>query len=268
MCDRRMQTKNKRGWIPDRPDARDMVPHHLPAKGTRKKPAASCDLRKQGILPPVEDQGEIGSCTAHAVIGVLETALKKNGQRVDLSRRFLYKVTRNFLGWQGDQGAFLRTTMKAAIMIGAPPESHWPYDVKRYDDEPSSFVYSVAQNFRALKYLNVGLEKHDEKRLSLIKTSIEAGLPVAFGFTVYDTIDDETGVVSMPSRTSKSEGGHAVFAVGYDDKRGQLLFQNSWGKQWGDGGYGWLPYEYVTSGLAEDFWTVVDMSWIDLPQFE
>jgi C1A family cysteine protease len=158
--------------------------------------------------------------------------------------------------------------MKAAIMIGAPPESHWPYDVKRYDDEPSSFVYSVAQNFRALKYLNVGLEKHDEKRLSLIKTSIEAGLPVAFGFTVYDTIDDETGVVSMPSRTSKSEGGHAVFAVGYDDKRGQLLFQNSWGKQWGDGGYGWLPYEYVISGLADDFWTVVDMSWIDLPQFE
>ena len=75
------------------------------------------------------------------------------------------------------------------------------------------------------------------------------------------------------------EGGHAVVAVGYDDKKeirnkyadrpttGALLIRNSWGKDWGEAGYGWLPYDYVKNGLAEDFWSVLKKEWVDTGEF-
>ena len=76
------------------------------------------------------------------------------------------------------------------------------------------------------------------------------------------------------------EVGHAVVAVGYDDKRkvrnrergvpesvGAFLIRNSWGEGWGEQGYGWLPYDYVRAGLAEDWWTLLKAEWVDSGAF-
>lgn len=87
------------------------------------------------------------------------------------------------------------------------------------------------------------------------------------------------GKIPFPCDGEKVEGGHAVVAVGYDDNleisnpgcdgsstTGALLIRNSWGTAWGQDGYGWLPYQYVEAGLAEDWW-VVKNEWVDTGRF-
>jgi len=102
-----------------------------------------------------------------------------------------------------------------------------------------------------------------------------------FGFTVYNSIQQSstTGRIPYPCEGEKVEGGHAIMAVGYDDKmsinnemcgkatKGALLIRNSWGEEWGEKGYGYLPYEFVLEGLAEDWWTLIEQGWVDTGQF-
>jgi len=280
------------GWIPDYPDIRDYTELReeikliLGAKGPLKAKSlpSSIDLREW--CSPVEDQGQIGSCTANAGVGVIEYYERKSFKRhLDASRLFLYKVTRNLMKMKGDTGAYLRTTMGAMVLFGVPPETYWPYsdDEDKFDKEPPAFCYAFAQNYQALKYFRhdpLGLKA--EEVLKKVKTYLASGHPAMFGFTVYNSIEqaDTTGKIPFPSSKEKIDGGHAVVTVGYDDKMviqnkygkiittGALLIRNSWGKGWGEKGYGWLPYEYVSKGLAEDFWSVTKKEWIDTEQFK
>jgi C1A family cysteine protease len=279
------------GWIPDYPDLRDYtektegVKKVLEPTGLLKSKTqpASVDLRQW--CPPVEDQGSLGSCTANAGVGIIEYYERKSfGRHVDASRLFLYKVTRNLMKMSGDTGAYLRKTMGAMILFGTPPEEYWPYtdDEKKFDREPPAFCYAFAQNYQAIQYF-----RHDapgtkaEEVLKRVRTYLAKGHPAMFGFTVYSSIEqaEKTGKIPLPSPKEKVEGGHAIVAVGYDDKMkiknqygkiettGALLIRNSWGKGWGEEGYGWLPYDYILKGLAEDFWSVLKKEWIDTGEF-
>jgi len=280
------------GWIPDYPDFRDYTEKtdkvrlvFGAAKGGKAKgPVASVDLREW--CSPVEDQGQLGSCTANAGAGVIEYYERKSfGKHVNASRLFLYKVTRNLMKQKGDTGACLRTTMGAMVLFGVPPEDYWPYsdDEKKFDQEPPAFCYAFAQNYQAIQYF-----RHDPpgakagEVLEKIKTYLGSGHPAMFGFTVYNSIEqaDATGQIPFPSPKEKVEGGHAIVTVGYDDKMkiknkyggvettGALLIRNSWGKTWGEKGYGWLPYEYVLKGLADDFWSIFKKEWVDTDVFK
>ena len=283
--------KHGMGWIPDYPDFRDYtettdeVKSVLAPTGVlkTKSPSVSIDLREW--CSPIEDQGALGSCTAHAGVGVIEYYERKSfGRHLDASRLFLYKVTRNLMKMKGDTGAYLRNTMGAMVLFGVPPEEYWPYreDEKEFDQEPPAFCYAFAQNYQTVKYF-----RHDppgtkaEEILRKVKGYLAKGHPAMFGFTVYNSIEqaEKTGRIPFPSPKEKIEGGHAIVAVGYDDKikiknkygkietGGALLTRNSWGKGWGEEGYGWLPYDYVLKGLAEDFWSVLKKEWIDTGQF-
>ena len=66
-----------------------------------------------------------------------------------------------------------------------------------------------------------------------------------------------TGVLPVPARHDRLLGGHAVLAVGYDHAQRRIIFRNSWGPEWGDNGYGYLPYAFLrSSALTWDFWTM------------
>ncbi len=298
------------GWLHDYPDIRDFTPLTniipvgsqkrgvkstvkemlidvglLTKNGSRGKTTSKTKLDLRLCCSPVEDQGDIGSCTAHAVTGLVEYYERQAfGIHIDASRLFLYKATRNLLKWEGDRGAYLRSAIGALALFGVPPEEYWPYDESRYDEEPTAFCYSFAQSYRAISYYRLDPPGVDRKELLLtIKDHIARKLPLVFGFTVYDSIDEamKTGCIPFPSMKDRVQGGHAVMAVGYDDSikiknrdkgskdtTGALLIRNSWGPEWGGmGGYLWLPYEYVLRGLADDWWTLIKNEWIATGQF-
>jgi len=294
------------GWLPDYPDFRDytverdevatklkllgqkdsvkaMIKRVGVEKPAKKKLPVDCDLRKW--CPPVENQSSIGSCTAHAGVGLVEYFERRAfGKHIDASRLFLYKVTRNLLHWKGDTGAFLRTTMEAMVLFGVPPEEYWRYVIADVDKEPPAFCYAFAQSYQAISYYRLdppGTPR--DALLSRIKTNLAGGLPSMFGFTVYSSVSqaETTGKVPFPTPGEENVGGHAVAAVGYDDKMkikntnpeaaattGALIIRNSWGTGWGAGGYGWLPYEYVLRGLAIDWWSLLKNEWIDTGNFK
>lgn len=247
--------------------------------------------------PPIEDQLTLGSCTAQAGVGLLEYYERRAfGKHIDASKLFLYKATRNLLNWTGDTGAYCRTTMAAIALLGVAIEKYWPYTDSdpEFDVEPSSFVYALAQNYQGLTYHRIDAVQATVPLETRIKLMIAFGWPLMFGFSCYQSIWDAevtaTGEIPYPTPFENRIGGHAVVAVGYDDQKkiknyrfggtetkGAFLIRNSWGTDWGcvppsapagmTRGYGWLPYKYLSGGLASDWWSLTKAEWIDTGVF-
>lgn len=279
-----MTSKRGLGWIRDLPDMRDYtsetaeVGDLLKHSNLKKSKATPAKVDMRQWCSPIEDQESLGSCTANAGVGLLEYFERRAfGKHLDASRLFLYKATRNLDGDKGDVGATLRRTMQAMVMFGVPPESYWPYQIQRFDVEPAAFHYSLAQNFQSVKYYRLDPPgSTGAATLENVKAHLAAGLPSMFGFRVYSSIDSagESGNIPYPAPTEHADGGHAIVAIGYDDARaigkekGALFIRNSWGEEWGDNGYGWLPYKYVLTGLAVDFWSLIRAEYVDSNLFK
>jgi len=273
---------NKFGWVRDYADFRDLNDNSSQIRAILDRSAnlkavkavipTSVDLRQW--FTPIEDQSNLGSCTAQAAAGLVEYYENKAyGKFLNASRLFIYKATRNLMGLVGDTGASLRDTMKALVLFGAPDEKYWPYVISNFDKEPTAFIYSLGQNFKAMQYYRLDVAGVTPQNLLVsIKQKVAAGLPQMFGFSVYSSISNAADI-PYPKSGDRLLGGHAIVVSGYDDTRviggfkGALMIRNSWGTSWGNQGYGWLPYQYVTSGLANDFWALVQSSYIDTTLF-
>lgn len=295
------------GWLPPLPDLRDYtesdadipeIAKTLNISSTQETALpAKVDLRPWFVNEPkieVEDQRQLGSCTANAAVGIVEYFQKRAfGKHLDGSRLFIYKTTRNLLGWVGDTGAYLRTTMAALELFGVPPEKFWLYtdnqqptqsEKRTFDEEPSAFIYELAEEFEALEYFchdPLGKNVPPDQVLASVKKWLAAGVPSMFGFYGFPSFSFSNipGGIPYPCQNEQAEWGHAIVAIGYDDAMkivntkcnkettGALLIRNSWGKYWGDGGYGWLPYDYVLNRLASDFWSLLSMDWVETGQF-
>jgi len=223
------------------------------AVGTRPK---SVDLRS--ALPAVWNQGDVGSCFAHAGAACqAHQVFKEGGGIITPSRLCLAVTTRHDEGTlHCDNGATLRGTVKAMARYGVPPETLWPYDVSKYFELPPPAVLAQAEKWQALRYYRIPVGRHAPE---LFRRALAAGFIVMFGAALYDSFESEevaaAGRVPMPNTATEALlGGHAMAAVGYD---ADLLVRNSWGPEWGEGGYCRMPDAYFADpDLLWDAWVI------------
>ncbi len=250
------------GWQPSPPDFRDVM--YVPNMVMRGPlpPIVELDIPDLGApFSPVWNQGGIGSCGPHSVAAdLLFAQFKQDARRVAVmpSRLFIYWTTRQLMGTVGqDSGVQNRLMMKALAQFGWCDESRHPYSDSRQAmlARPSPECFEQAATRKITQYLSV------PQNLTAMKTCLADGDPFVVGFSVYESFESlavtSTGRIPMPSINERQIGGHDVLAVGYSDALQAFRIRNSYSPEWGQGGYGWLPYAYATHPqLAGDFWTV------------
>ena len=240
------------GWLPDRPDQRDL--YYTAIAAPPKKMPSSVDLRP--VCSSVENQGQLGSCTANALAGNLEFLEKQTGKpATDLSRLFIYYNERALEGNVGqDSGAMIRDGVKTLAKQGVCDEGRWPYVTTKFSVKPPAACYKQGLQHQITSY-------HRVVTLQEMRMCLAEGYPFVFGFTVYESFESpavaKTGRLNLPKPSEKSLGGHAVMAAGYDDATKRFLIRNSWGTDWGMKGYFTIPYAYLDNrNLSDDFWTI------------
>lgn len=246
------------GWKKDRVDHRDK---QMAVSFLAGLTLARLVSMKGQMGLRVEDQEVIGSCTCNSGTSLLEyVEVKEKLPIIQLSRLWAYAKVREMEGTPlaEDSGAEIRDVVKLLATLGCPIENLWPYDTSKFALRPPDALLPEAAKHKALLYYRCGSAV--KASLLAIRASLAQGFPVVGGFSVPDNMMSSecasTGVVKFPSADEGFVGGHAVLFTGYDDNKKLLQFMNSWSTGWGDGGYGYLPYAFVTSGLADDFWTI------------
>ena len=238
-------------WKRDTLDSRD----HLFAPTITTLPSR-VDLRPG--CSPIEDQGQLGSCTGNAIAGIIEYLDRRAGKMIDVSRLFIYYEERVLESTVNeDVGAYIRDGIKVVNKKGVCLEPLWPYMISRYRTKPSASAYKDALRRKARSYQKI-------TNFTGVKQALAQGYPVVIGFDVYESFDTQqvadTGIMPYPQPNEELLGGHAVTLVGYDDATNTFIARNSWGPDWGDHGYFYMPYQVIqNTSMSGDFWIITSV---------
>jgi hypothetical protein len=215
------------------------------------------DLREH--VYEVEDQGDIGSCVVNGLLGSLETIMKRNNVPEDYSRMALYNMTKAYSGRLGEEGLYTRNAYKVASRDGVCFEDDYPYDKDLDNVKPPADIYELASERLVERYEFVkkpGQPATVTDIVHNIRSCLQEGLTVEIAFPVTPSIYDLTGPWKqhqyLPEHTNnRAVGGHLVRVVGCSMIHNRLLCLNSWGEEYGDGGYFGLGFEALTHPFFE-----------------
>ncbi|MCB1177402.1 MAG: C1 family peptidase, partial [Leptospiraceae bacterium] len=154
-----------------------------PKEGTKQFAASrvsnlppKVDLRK--YMTTIEDQGQIGSCTANAVAGAYEYLVKRHKgiDDYDVSRLFIYYNAREIDGnVDEDAGCVIASAIESLSEKGACSEETWPYEPDRFTEEPPEDAYEEAADFVVEDVMAVPVD------LDAWKHALAEGNPIIFG---------------------------------------------------------------------------------------
>lgn len=227
---------------------------------------SSIDLRQS--FNSVKNQGAQGSCLAHAVTSIFEYAMKLNQTKeFDLSEAFLYYNAREMdttgdVSIDIDTGSRFKPAMDSLVKYGIALEKFCPYNENIYAEKPNEEAYKDAATRRLIKALNVNRKTND------IKSALAEGYPVAISLNLCKSFNgDNRGYIQLPNEQEIQEyflteekdrhSRHAMVIVGFSDEMQMFVVRNSWGADWGNGGYCYVPYAYINNEKLCNFSCII-----------
>ncbi len=232
------ERQNLRGYSPP-PGYEQVLRDHLKIFPVdRDLPGNFSWYDNEGVTP-VKDQGECGSCWAFAATAELESRIKiQYGQTLDLSEQQVIQC--NPYGADCDGG-----WSNAAYFVfntnGAVLENCYPY-------LDPSFASCAEEEFKPYGFIS-GWHSIANDELQ-IKTALMDGPICTAVFAGAEFEAYAGGCFDVPGGMTN----HLVLIVGYDDRacdgNGAWLIKNSWGTDFGVGGYIWVQYGAASVGTA------------------
>lgn len=192
----------------------------------------------------VEDQGMLGSCVSNALCNAYEITVKKLYPNAfkELSRLFVYYHSRIFDdNLEDDLGSYIRDGLKSLKHYGVCAEELWPYNVEKFNEQPPPQCYLNASKRTITEYQ---LLLNNDEIIEVLNDYIPVTVSIEI-FQQFNNVTKENNIIRLPNQFDYSLGYHAVLILGYNLNTRQFLVKNSWGNNWGDNGYAYIPFDYV-----------------------
>ncbi|KAI3495358.1 hypothetical protein L1887_37687 [Cichorium endivia] len=195
---------------------------------------ASLDWRDKGVVTPIKDQGQCGSCWAFSVTGSIEGAHAiATGDLISLSEQELVDCDTNDYGCDGGN---MDTAYRWIIKNGGiDSEADYPYTSSNGRDGKCDKTKSKKAVVTIASYVDVESKNEDALLCAVAKTPVTIGIDgSAYDFQLYTG-----GIYNGDCSNSPNSIDHAVLVVGYGSQDGEdyWIVKNQWGTYWGMDGY-------------------------------
>jgi len=242
------------GYRPDTPDRRDFLFADRFGASPAVQTAVPISVDNRHLLRTILDQGQEGSCVGFAVCTAAEVLYKvARGSHSDLSERWIYHHARKYDPWPGTNysGTEIRGALRGWEKHGICLDKFWKYnpytvqdtnsnfDINAHEGSPSRKMIESARDYPIHGYLRVRTHRTDLKQAVLQNKVVIVGATVHTGWQ-----QPIEGTIPF-NQNSRSRGGHAFVIIGYDDRKSAFLVANSWGVDWGRGGFAWMNYKDI-----------------------
>jgi len=243
-------------------DPRDYQYLRLAALGDQE--IQTIDYRSK--LPPVFDQGQRGSCVACASAWTVKAwqELKSGDYPAGgFSAAFIYTLCKQQDGAPDEEGTQPRIAMKVMQKSGVCSENTMPYTTLTVLNAPNvppipDEAWGAAEPFRIGSYAQLcgAGDSTRNKALAAMRKALQNEGPFLMALLVCDNFKPDRDQ-RLPLPQGAVRGGHAVGIAGDLPEEECLILRNSWGSAWGDNGYAYLPYDWLSS-QGEYGWNVFE----------
>lgn len=230
----------------------------------RNKIKETVDLRD--FFPPVRNQKDLGSCTSFAVTAMYEGMMARGGIEDPeyLSPGYLFYYS-NILKGRPQGGSNFHDQLEVMGTHGVCLDNLYTYDAETPSRKPSKEAEEDAKKHRVLKAKQIVLSTDSDKAKEIkknhtsITSALSEGYPVGISLKVYDNLGKDGPFIHHPSETpnAKEEGYHAMVIAGYSESNGFYIVRNSWGPDFGEDGYCYVPTTYIDDGEYLDFACII-----------
>jgi C1A family cysteine protease len=222
--------------------------------------ARSFNWRDVGMVTPIRDQKDCGSCWAFASSAVFESSsLIENNSTRDVSEQDVMDCA---VSWSGCEGANWSDAFSYIEVDGAAPQSSLPYEARNRQCRSG-----IARPYHAVASAPLSADWQHIPSPKEIKSALCEHGPLYTGIIATNTFMAYTGgVYSQVEHVDfDSEGGHAIVIVGWDDSKRAWRIKNSWGTGWGERGYAWIKYGANLIGHDTAWMQAADESFVAPP---